>query len=266
VLRKILVGVLIFILLPGCTTLGLKANKTNSKKIAPVKAEFTNDDYDKIASNHSAYKGSSVELTGQIVGILSKNTNQISYLMKINPRLEGGFVVFIYKRGTIFKPEDYVKISGHLDGYYQNQSVKALKVIASKANHVAPDVVYAPTIHTAVFNKSQQQNSVTIFVERIEFSNRETRCFLILKNNAEENVNFNSFNDTRLTQKTSGGTIVARVHSYNLKSVLLPDMQDSGIISFEPIDYEIKNVILSFELLDDPKKLKLNPFVFNLEW
>jgi hypothetical protein len=123
----------------------------------------------------------------------------------------------------------------------------------------------SPTIKTIDVDNTVEQHGIKVTLEKIELAKEETRVYIKVKNDSEDNASIWT-HTAKLVQSSK-----QYEEEYNfdadypeLQSELLPEIETEGVITFNAISEEetIKFVI---EGTSDDYSLDFEPFVFEVE-
>jgi len=275
-MKRIILLIISMVLIAGCTGSEIASTGSSDQKSAAAtqaKESFTNENFSKLATDPDKYKGSPITLTGKIFMDVEESEKQTGFQMWTNPAKSEGNVVVVYDgTGLKLKSDDFVKVTGKVEGALEGENmmgakITAPRIFASKIEKVSAADVLAPTENTVQVNQTQTQHGVAITVEKIEFAKNETRLFLKVKNGSKAKASFYSFN-AKLTQASSQFEPQDNYEANypEVQSEILPGIETSGVIAFGAVDYTAKNFKVFLEASSDSWDLDFKPFVFDLAW
>lgn len=147
--------------------------------------------------------------------------------------------------GEKLNTDEYVSVDGQITGAekYENYFGEELETIVTNADTVTKlsymDAV-VPTLKSIEPALSQEQNGVTISVDKVEYAEAETRVYLTETNNSGYTFDLWSYEATIVQNGTqidlSDGTSQYEGNYPTLSDSLTTGASSSGIIVFNPVD------------------------------
>lgn len=179
-------------------------------------------------------------------------------------------IVYIREDNTGIKQDDYLKISGILVDTYDSANVlasysSAPVIAAENYEKISYMDAVAPTIKELVINETQEQFGYMITVEKVEFSEKETRLYLSVTNNGSDKFNLYSFN----TIVVQDGRQYEYVNNWQanypeVQTGLLVGNSTSGILTFSPIEDKPFQLIVEGKSENWKEYSKIKPYNFEL--
>ncbi len=231
------VVLLIFVLFGGASG--------NSKQELLPKDErvyISEADIEKAYASPDSYRGQYVKLYGKVFGEPEKHEDAVYFQMYADPEnYEKNTVVFLYGVQDIAS-DDYVVVDGVISGAYEYQNmmggtITALQIETDSVEESNYIDCCAPTIKSVDLNKTIDQKGYSVTLEKVEFSDIETRVYFTINNNGSDNFSLYEFN-MKLIQN---GTQYENDYNYNadypqLQTDLMPGTTTSGIVVFPSLD------------------------------
>lgn len=150
-----------------------------------------------------------------------------------------------------------------MGGEFSNLLISVVKVEESTFSEAI-----APSLKKISINQTQEQNGVSVTIEKIEFSTAGTRLYVDIKNDSSSKISVYSF-DFNLV---SGGKNYTEEYIYGtdyleIDSSLAPNTSTSGIVVFPVMEYQsVKDMIINFEApYADDYNLDFEDYNFTVE-
>lgn len=203
---------------------------------------LSESEVDQAYASPDSYKGQYVKLYGKVFGEPEIHEDAVYFQMYADAEnYEKNTVVFFYGNADI-ATEDYVAVDGVISGAYEYQNMMggtltALKVETDSVEESNYIDCCSPTIKTIDVNKTIDQKGYVVTLEKVEFSESETRVYFTVTNNGSDNFSLYEFN-MKIVQN---GTQYENVYNYNadypeLQTDLMPGTTTSGIVVFPAMD------------------------------
>ena len=211
----------------------------------PVFVELT----DEVYTNAKKYLGYHINIKGQVFQVIGDNGNIKGIQIWLDPDSCEQNIMIYYNTDIELKDGDYIMCSGYIDSIskYKNAYDAELSVPLiystdlTKASYIE---VMAPTTETITpENLKQEKFGYSVSIDRIEFSQKETRVYATVTNNGK----------AALYLDTDSAVIVQSQKQYNAETnydanyteipyEIVKGVSSSGIIVFPPItsnDFEL---------------------------
>jgi len=121
----------------------------------------------------------------------------------------------------------------------------------------------SPAIKTVEVNQEIDQHGYVMKLQKIEFSEIETRVYLEITNHTNDNIHFDKYKSYIIqgsSQFKAEANLAAKYK--NFQSKLFPGVKSEGIISFAPIDPTKGDVKFIAEGNTENGQLRFDPFEF----
>jgi hypothetical protein len=164
-------------------------------------------------------------------------------------------VVFYKDNGTKLSDDDCIRILGTSDKpqQYSNAFSATISSATIDAYHIEKiDCAYVinPPKKTVFVDEEQQEGGITLSLNKIELSDKNTRAYLTVssnKNNTED-VHFYDFQ----SKAVQGDRQFATTYSFDvdypkIKSDILPGITERGVVLFEPLNHIENHTKFIFE-------------------
>lgn len=229
----------------------------------PVFVELTNEVY----TNAKDYLGYHINIKGKVFQVMGDNGTSKGIQIWLDPDTCEQNLMIYYTSDVEVKQDDYIMCSGYIDSVtkYKNAYDAELHVPLvystdlKKATYID---VMAPTTETVTpENLKQEKFGYSVSIDKIEFSEKETRVYATVTNNGKALMN------------VGDAVIVQDGKQYNSESnyeanydeipyEIVKGASSSGIIVFPTISN--KNFELTIDVHSDDYDEELEKFVFNV--
>lgn len=243
-----------------------------AEKVTETKQHFTNDNFANVLSNANKYKGSTVDITGQIFLPPKKDGGALQFQINTDPANNEGNTIVLAATSIDLKDGDFVRVKGTVNKTLEYENLmggetEAPLIDAESVEKVAAQDVLAPTENSIDVNQTQDQHGVVVTLQKVEFAENETRLYLHVKNNTDQSANIHTFN----MKVTQGSKQYDEESSYGsgypeIQSDLLPGIETEGVVVFPKLDYAAKEFSLYVEASSDNYNLDFNPYTFLVQW
>ncbi len=270
-MRKIVFLILAIASVLLVTACGASTATTATAPSQP-KEKMTNAQIDQLMGDPDKYKGYPIELTGKVfVGAETKD-GVSTFQMWADPKNNKGNVVVYTKGSSAGKENDFVKITGIVQGKLEGKNgfgaaITAPAVQANTVEKINPMDILAPTKLKVDVNKTVDQRGYQITLQKVEFADTETRVYLKVTNNTKGKINFWKYE----AKAVQGGKQFDQETNYeadypDIQSDILPGVSSEGIITFKPLAPGAKSAQFFFDGAFDDWSLHFNTAKFDVTW
>jgi len=229
----------------------------------PVFVELTNEVY----TNANKYKGYHINIKGQVFQVMGDNGETKGIQIWLDPETCEQNLMIYYSTDVEAKQGDYISCSGYIDSVtkYKNAYDAELQVplVFSCDLKIATYIdVMAPTLETIIpENLKKESHGYTVSVDKVEFSEKETRVYVSVSNNGKATL---YVGDSVIIQngKQYSSTTNYDADYEEIPYEILKGASSTGIIVFptiNPADFE-----LSFDVHSDDFEEKLGEYIFEI--
>lgn len=207
----------------------------------PVFVELTNAVY----TNAEDYLGYHVNIKGKVFQVMGDYDGAKGIQIWLDPETCEQNLMIFYSTDVEIKQDDYIICSGYIDSIMEYENAYNAKTSAPLVysfdleKSTYKDVV-APTTDTIVLkNVKQEKYGYSVLFEKVEFSEKETRVYVTVKNNGKESLYVDA----------DGAVIVQNGKQYNAEDnydanydkipyEVVKGASSSGVIVFPPVKNE----------------------------
>ena len=194
---------LLALLLCGVMAFGISAcgsgTSSNSRGSGEEKVYVKESEFDELFTNPDQFKGKYVFLTGQLLDAPEKNGNTVTLQAWYDTKnYSQNFIVYTNETDESFSSNDYIIVDGIVDGElkgenYFGEEVTAPLITDAKVTKSTYKDVVAPTVSEISPNATAEQKGFTVSVEKVEYSDVETRVYMTVANNTNESISFGAY-------------------------------------------------------------------------
>lgn len=231
---------------------------------------FTNENIETLFDNPRIFEGIPINIVGRIDKMikLTETITQFNLTVEIAGKTSTRNILVSYNEPHFtMQYASYIRIAGSVKLPDKNAPDKTPFIQADKIEPIDdPWSVFAPTRFTLRPNQIQNNNGQIVQLDKIEFSDAETRMFIRVRNETPDKSLF-ILSEPRAQQ---GNRVFKELpNRYGVYSQaalqLLPIQEAREVIFLEKADPLKKS--LKFTLGEDNELLALQkPFVFNVNW
>lgn len=258
----IILSLMLILALSGCGSSKEKSS-TDSK---PLSA----DEIEELFTSPNEFKGRTATLVGEVFDVEKKDGKIAFQIWHDIENVDKNAIVYYEDKKLALKEGDFVKITGKVEGEFKGENafgaeVTAPKIKASKVEVSDYMTIVDPALKTVEPNKTIEQSGVSITIEKVEFTAKETRVYTKITNNSGAAFSFYSYSGKLLQggQQFETGLGSFEADYPEIASDLLPGVSSSGIMVFPAIQQSSFQVHL--EGSSDNYDIDIEPFVFDIE-
>jgi Flp pilus assembly protein TadD len=204
-------------------------------------------------SNPSAYIDKKVNLTGKILSLLPPSSGTLGLQMYQAGDTNRNTIV-VYSTPMQFSTNECVRVIGVTQPITEYQNIfgarlSAAAIEAESIKKIECSESIEPAIKTIFVNQTQEKNVINITLDKVEFSEKNTRVYLTVENTGgSDDVSFFTFNSRAIQDKTQFTTTQSYDVDYpNIESTIPPGVIERGVVLFEPMDLNGSDVKFRFE-------------------
>ena len=277
VVRKSIVifSLFVVLLLAACGESGstneasVEANEETEANSKEVLAE---EDFDKMYSNPKEYKGYEVEFTGQVFVDPERDDSGVYLQVYAKPeQFEQNTIVAYEDSNFDVKVDDFVKVIGIVKDEFEGENLMGGTITAPFIEATSIEVVdyitaVAPTIKEVVVDETIDQHGMEVTLQKIEFAEVETRVYMKITNNTNENVYFDGYG----AKLVSGSTQYETKDNFGsglpeIPFDILAGIEAEGVLTYPAIEEQSGTFTLHAEGYSDNWELDFKPYVFEVE-
>lgn len=231
---------------------------------------FTNENISQLFENPIFFTGLPVNLVGRIEKVIAidQNSTQFSLVIHVEGETKDRSVIVKISQPHFEIPfTRNIEVTGSVQGQLQKLGEKIPVVIADKISPMEdPWSVLAPSLYTIYPNKIIKRNKKVIKLEKIEFSEHETRLYVRLLN---DGTSYETFVLNKPVAKQGIRQFKGLPNNYEISDEqifqLQPQQEFADIIFLEPLDRKITSAVITLGSGNN----ELNgqqPYVFSVNW
>lgn len=238
------------------------------------KVYVSDDEIDAVLSNPDDYKGKYINITGKIFNVIdtdSDGSTQYQAYYDIE-NYDKDFAFTVSSDAGTFSTDAYVNVDGQIAGEVTGENmlgtdVSTIMISADTVTELSYMDAVVPTLKTITPGLSQEQNGVTVSIDKVEIAEKETRVYVTETNNGSDNFDLWVYeaaviqNGTQINLSSSGSSYEGEYPE--LSSSLLPGASSSGILVFDPVD-AAQGFQVNIPCASENWEVEMQPFVFDV--
>lgn len=246
---------------------------SNASEEVSNKGKLKDEDYEKLYSDPEKYIGYEVELTGQVFTEPEKDSDGTYIQFWADPEnSEKNTLAAVNDPNLKISTNDYVIVKGVVKDKYEGENafggtIQAPVILAESIEVSDYISVISPTEKEIVVDKEVNQNELVVTLQKIEFAKNQTRVYLKVKNNTQDNASFYSH-----STKLIIGNKQLEEEYFNseetgleeIQSEILPGIETEGVIVYPAIELSENTIKLNAEAYSDNYDLDFKPYVFEV--
>lgn len=230
-------------------------------------------EFKQMYSDPKSYIGDRVEFYARIFTPVEKDSKG-TYIQAFadSNNSEMNMIIAINDPDLEVDMDDIIFVDGIVHGEFKGENayggeVIAPQILADKVEKTDYATAFAPAIVSIDLNEEIDQHGYIFKINKVELAESETRMLVTITNNSKEPISFYQYS-SKLIQ---GNKQHDEESNYEAdypepQNDILPGITTDGIITFPPIDIELKKAQVIFEGSSDNWDVDIKPFVFDLEW
>lgn len=246
---------------------------SNASEEVSNKGKLKDEDYEKLYSDPEKYIGYEVELIGQVFTEPEKDSDGTYIQFWADPEnSEKNTLAAVNDPNLKISTNDYVIVKGVVKDKYEGENafggtIQAPVILAESIEVSDYISVISPTEKEIVVDKEVNQNELVVTLQKIEFAKNQTRVYLKVKNNTQDNASFYSH-----STKLIIGNKQLEEEYFNseetgleeIQSEILPGIETEGVIVYPAIELSENTIKLNAEAYSDNYDLDFKPYVFEV--
>ncbi len=223
------------------------------------KIYLTENEVSLIYGSPESYKKKYVKLSAQILTVNYDKKSQTIRAWADIENLTNEVVVYFEDKSVTLKENDYISIDGYIKGADKESGkpyiiAKELKVISYK------DAV-APTTKEVKVDKTVSQHDVSVTIQKVEFSDKETRIFVKATNGSNSEFSLYSYSSF-LTQAGKQYETTYSKNEVDMSSTILAGGSTEGVIVYPKV--EQSNFTITMKGYSSNYDLDFENFTFDI--
>lgn len=167
----------------GCS----QTTQETKKETKEDTSTLTESDVSKIAKHPKKYRGRAIEVTGKVISNGKEDYGSYKFYMDVDGQT---FMVYMENdKDLSIQTNEYVKVNGTLDGTYQGKNSEGYEMDAIKIKSSPSSIEYTNSDQTVKetwkVNQSVTQSDVTLTIQKVEFTNKQTLVYITIENESD---------------------------------------------------------------------------------
>lgn len=268
---------LMALLLCSVTAVMLAAcGSSNEGSTSEEKVYLEDSQIQQLFTDPEQFKGKYAKLSGVLLANPEADSDgsmalQIFYDTQ---NYDQNFIVYTDNADASLKSGDYVKVDGKVRGKFTGQNAMGAEISIPAIENVAVtkstymDVV-APTTAALEPNVSAEQHGITASVDKIEYSDLETRVYMTVKNDSSDNVSLDVYGIKLIMDGQQIAQDDNNVSSFNgnyaeLNYDIAAGASSSGILVFPAIEQKKDFQVVLSNVISDNYELDFDTYTLNI--
>lgn len=268
---------LMALLLCSVTAVMLAAcGSSNEGSTSEEKVYLEDSQIQQLFTDPEQFKGKYAKLSGVLLANPETDSDgsmalQIFYDTQ---NYDQNFIVYTDNADASLKSGDYVKVDGKVRGKFTGQNAMGAEISipaienASVTKSTYMDVV-APTTATLEPNVSSEQHGITASVDKVEYSDLETRVYMTVKNDSSDNVSLDVYGIKLIMDGQQIAQDNNSVSSFNgnyaeLNYDIAAGASSSGILVFPAIEQKKDFQVVLSNVISDNYELDFDTYTLNI--
>lgn len=272
--KKILAALLAATMALSLAACGGESSETKEKSKPKEKEYIDEEQISDVFTNPEKYKGKYVKLNAQIFNGPDTEDGIAAY--------QAYYDIVNYSKDFIFGLEDssfavndYVAIDGEITDTFEGENLMGGTITcpvikAESVTKLTYIEAVAPTTKELVSSASAEQNGLAVSVDKVEFSDIETRVYMTVTNSGTENASFGRYDiriiqDGKQIQQDTNSTSPYDGGYEELGYDVTPGASTSGILVFPVIDQAKDFQVVVPNIYSDDYNLKFTDFSLDIK-
>lgn len=268
---------LMALLLCSVTAVMLAAcGSSNEGSTSEEKVYLEDSQIQQLFTDPEQFKGKYAKLSGVLLANPEADSDgsmalQIFYDTQ---NYDQNFIVYTDNADVSLKSGDYVKVDGKVRGKFTGQNAMGAEISipaienASVTKSTYMDVV-APTTAALEPNVSAEQHGIIASVDKIEYSDLETRVYMTVKNDSSDNVSLDVYGIKLIMDGQQIAQDDNSVSSFNgnyaeLNYDIAAGASSSGILVFPAIEQKKDFQVVLSNVISDNYELDFDTYTLNI--
>ncbi len=264
-------------LLCGMTAILLTAcGSSNEGNSSEDKVYLEDSQIQQLFTDPDQFKGKYAKLSGVLLANPETGSDgfmalQVFYDVK---NYDQNFIVYTNNADSSLKSGDYVKVDGKVQGKFNGENAFGGNISAPAIENASVtkstymDVV-ATTTATIEPNVSSEQHNVIVSVDKVEYSDIETRVYMTIKNDSSEDVDAGVYDIKMIMNGQQIGIDNNSQSSYDgnypeLNSHVAANASTSGILVFPTIEQHKDFQISVPDVYSSNYELEFDTYTLNI--
>lgn len=220
------------------------------------------------------FEGKYVKLSGQLLSDPEKSDGEVAFQVWTNPLdSEQSFIVHC-KTDCSVKINDYVKVDGKIAGSFDGETIigadLSVPLIKTETVEVSSYMdVMAPTLKEISPNVSSEQHGLTVSVDKIEYSDIETRLYMTITNKGNEAAGVDVYGirivqDGKQIEQDMESSSAYEGGYAELSYDVSAGASTSGVLVFPPLDQTKNFQVIAPNPYSDNYELEFKDYAFDI--
>lgn len=266
---------LMSILITTVLSLSLFACSGEAENTDPDEKVYVQEDEIKdVFSSPDEYEGKYIKLSGRVFTEPEKDGEDYALQAWNDPQnSENDFVVH-YTGKSDLKVDDYIVIDGKIAGTFEGENAFGSTVTCPLIDADSIETqsyidAVVPTLKEITPNVSDEQHDLKITIDKVEYAEIETRVYLTIANNGDENASYGMYDiriiqDGKQIEQDQSSSSIYDGGYEELSYDVSAGASTSGVLVFPNIDQTKDFKIIVPDIYSDNYELEFDDFSFDI--
>lgn len=209
-----------------------------------------NEEIAKLYKSPDEYVGHCFEIVGRVFNVIGYTDGQLSFQVNQDIENNDNNTIVYYDENIEISENDYVRIVGLAQGSQEFENalggtISAVAIYASEVEVLDYKDAVMPTLKEVNVNQTVDQYGYKVTIEKVEFSEKETRVYVSVKNEGSSTFSIFSFNALAI----QNGRQYEQEDNWNadypvIQSDLRPGTMTEGVLVFNGLEQQDFRVIM----------------------
>lgn len=224
------------------------------------KIYLTENEMPLIYTSPNNYKNKYIKTTAQIMTLTQDKKGQTIKAVTDIEKYTNDIIIYFEDKSVSLKESDYISIDGYIKGADKDSSKPY--IIAKEVKVISYMDAVAPTTKEVNLDKTISQNDVSVTIQKVEFSDKETRVYVKATNNSNYEFSLYSYSSF-LTQAGKQYETTYSKNAVDMSSTILAGGSTEGVIVFPKV--EQSNFTITMKGYSSNYDLKFENFAFEVK-
>lgn len=272
-MKKLFLVIICLVLFFSLSACGSDNQETDSNSPTDESKMLSEQEFVQMYSDPKSFKGDGVEFYAQVFMPVERDEDGIYIQAYADPKnMDMNMIIGIKDSNIDVEDGDIIYVKGEVFDEFVGENafgatLSMPQILADTIEKADYSIAFAPAIHTINIDDQIDQHGYVLTISKIEIAESETRIFVDVTNNTKDSISFYTFNMRLIQENKQFEEEMNYEADYpEPQSDLLPGISTEGVITFPPINPDLKEAKIVFEGHSDNWELDFEPFVFEVTW
>ena len=232
---------------------------------------LSNEEFVKMYSDPAKYKGDKVDFYARVFTEPEKDDEGTYLQVYAEDNSDRNTLVGINDPDLKVKNDDIIHVVGTVKDVFEGENLMGGTIVAPLIEAESIEITdyataFAPALKTIEVNKEIDQHGYLLKLQKIELAENETRLYVNITNNSDDEISFYTFNSKVVIDNKQYEENSELSYNYpEIQSEILPGVSTEGIIVFDSFP-ESATIKVFLEGYSDNYDLDFTPFEFEVTY